>query len=449
MNPDVHIQKVIKIEKVESIKEDTLNQKHVKPKAITEKKGPIEKPIKIKNFDLIQQKQASPKKKEPPKKLKIILIKPPPEKTIKFVARTKSTAGILTGDKSLLHEHKALIQEMIHCSNATLIRNIYDNGYHCFYCKKHEASPFELKRHTMEAHSDANTLTCFTKRDCVAKLRVKLDITDLKCKLCSIEINTLEELKEHLANIHKRPVNLQLKNQIVPMKFDDGDLKCCICGNFVYFMSGLLKHMHSHYPHYECTAPGCNAAFMNQGCLQTHVRHSHTACNLKCKFCSEVFDREVMRKTHEKYKHGAKVMMSKCHICGMKFSDFAIKQRHVSQVHDGRREYKCNACDSVLCSVAGLRRHVNRVHLMERRFPCGLCDKAFFAKAQLDNHMISHTGERNFKCDFCNKKFSRKKTLKEHIRIHLNDRRFKCQLCGLGFVQNCSLKGHMKSKHGQ
>lgn len=448
MNPDVHIQKVIKIEKVESVKEEPQNLNTIMiPTAIKVQKASMQRPIKIKNFGLIKQESSSSKKKETSKKLKILLIKPPPERKIKLVAKKVATGNLAAGDKSLLQEHKALIQELTKNSNATLIRNVFDNGYHCFYCDSHESTPAALKRHTIEEHGDA-TLTCFTKRDSVAKLRVKLDITDLKCKMCFQEIETLEELKEHLVNVHKRPVNLELKNQIVPMKFDDGDLKCCICGNFVYFMSGLLKHMHTHYPHYECTAPGCNAAFMNQGCLNNHIRHLHTASNLKCNFCPEIFDREVLRKTHEKYKHGAKVMMSKCHICGLKFSDFSIKQKHVSDVHDGRREYKCNACDSVLCSVAGLRRHVNRVHLMERRFPCHLCDKAFFAKAQLDNHIICHTGERNFKCDFCNKKFSRKKTLREHIRIHLNDRRFKCQICGLGFVQNCSLKGHMKSKHG-
>ncbi|XP_052757171.1 zinc finger protein 208-like [Galleria mellonella] len=339
-------------------------------------------------------------------------------------------------DASVLRKHYVNIREILKHSNATPIRSRGGIGYACSFCTDQYPDPADLKRHTLEIHNDLSKAS-FMQRNRLFEYFVRLDITELICKICGINIDTLENLMAHLKSDHQIKIFTDIKNHILPFKFETKSLQCFMCLNVFNKFKSLLEHMNSHYKNYVCNT--CQAGFVNMRQLTNH-RPSHKTGTFKCGYCDKVFDTQAKRRGHEKGVHIYKNVLHKCGYCNERFTLPRLKDEHLKSVHGVRISFNCQACDKTFNSTKLLNSHTKRDHLMERFFKCKQCDKEFFAVGQLKNHMLSHTGEREYKCDVCLKSYGRKYTLKEHMRIHADDRRFKCEHCGQAFVQKCVIK---------
>lgn len=339
-------------------------------------------------------------------------------------------------------------QENVDCiikyTNATPFKGFLRTGYACFFCSVEYEKAIDLKEHTILEHCSENKL----RATVVSDRSIKLDLTDLVCRICEESLDTLENMLDHLRLDHNKNIHTDVQNHLVPFKFDSDILKCVVCSEEFVSFKLLNDHVNlNHYKNYACHE--CGRGFINKRSLQSHS-YRHETGIFTCQFCSKIFTTRIRRLDHERSVHMTNNKRHKCGYCGEKFIDIAKKKEHEVVVHSAAKLiYKCQACNKIYGNQKSLRIHIRSYHLMLRPFKCSQCGMEFYKNIELKMHMVKHTGVRDFECGVCNKAFGRKSTLREHMRIHTNDRRFKCEYCGQTFVQKCSWRGHMRAKHGE
>lgn len=142
-----------------------------------------------------------------------------------------------------------------------------------------------------------------------------------------------------------------------------------------------------------------------------------------------------------------------CSWCGVAFRRVADLNRHVL-IHTGQRPFRCSVCDQSFRLKNILRVHM-RIHTGEKPFVCSVCDKAFAYKQSLEKHKCADptfTGdeeaEKPYSCSECGKRFSRSSNLKTHMFVHTEERPQKCVACLATFKQKSSLDRHLRVRHG-
>lgn len=345
-----------------------------------------------------------------------------------------------------LEKHRTNIREIIQWSNATPIRCRGGIGYACCFCTEQFPDPADLKKHTIEQHDDDTKSTFMKGKDMYGYL-VKVDITGLQCKLCGEEIDTLEQIMDHLKDVHDRNISTDIPNHILPFKFDAECLRCFMCQNVFNRFKALQEHMHTHYRNYLCEV--CDAGFVNRHLLLCH-NEGHKTGVFACEQCTEVFDTLRKKKLHQRKIHDGLNKPHKCGYCEERFKENCHKIEHLAKVHGVVGPLiKCQACDRTFANQQTWLLHTKKYHLMQRHHKCTRCEMDFFSKRELTDHMVKHTGTREYRCEMCFKSYGRLKTLKEHIRrLHPEERKFKCVDCGQSFDKTLALKCHISAKHG-
>ena len=116
----------------------------------------------------------------------------------------------------------------------------------------------------------------------------------------------------------------------------------------------------------------------------------------------------------------------------------------------GLTDGMCQICGKYFKGPNYLKRHISTVHERKKDFKCDICDKGFTEKKSLKQHISTqHEGKRPFKCELCKKSFTVKRTLMEHVSvIHEGKRPFKCHKCSKAFVSKQKMKFHIDKAHG-
>lgn len=108
-----------------------------------------------------------------------------------------------------------------------------------------------------------------------------------------------------------------------------------------------------------------------------------------------------------------------CHLCPSTFFFKQNRDRHINEVHLGKRPHKCEfpGCNGAFKNRSGLKQHVRTVHEKARPFKCDKCDSTFGQRNHLTQHvLVVHDKVKMFQCEFCGMSFSNVGNRTQHIR---------------------------------
>lgn len=343
----------------------------------------------------------------------------------------------------VIKKHRENICSVLAYSNATPIRGYWGGGYVCAFCPQQFTEASALQTHTRNHGNLSKLYIVHHVRNHVTRL----DVTGLKCGICDIKIKDLNTLMHHLKQ-HKKPIHFDIKNHMIPFKFDTKQLECIQCSKKFNHFKNLSEHMANlHYRNYVCGR--CDRGFVNKVHLVAH-KDTHKTDNFWCNYCGKLFDTRRKKTTHERLKHTLQTKTVKCEFCSMRFQNTPQKNNHELRAHMKQQiAFSCNQCSKKYVRQRSLREHVNKDHLLQRPYKCPekACDKAFFLNRTLQAHIITHDNAKPFPCNLCQKAYRSEKALKEHMYTHNHKREFKCNKCYKSYVLEDNLRRHLKDKH--
>ncbi|XP_026489367.2 zinc finger Y-chromosomal protein 1-like isoform X11 [Vanessa tameamea] len=281
---------------------------------------------------------------------------------IKLISKATPSLKVVIKKKLEVDKHLDNIREILLNSNATPIRCKGGIGYACSFCTEQFPEPADLKTHTIEIH-DERTKSNFMKGITLDDFIVKLDITNLKCKLCDTNLENISDFLDHLKTKHDKRTGVN--SHIIPFKFDSDVLRCSICSKQFNNFKVLMEHMNIHFGNHVCEV--CGAGFVNKRTLRTHG-YRHKTGIFSCSTCSKIFDTKVKRREHERAVHIHMHRRNKCGYCGERFTDYTKKNEHEVKIHGAKPIIlSCNACEKIFDNQRSLTVHSKNYHLMERR----------------------------------------------------------------------------------
>ncbi|XP_045456948.1 zinc finger protein 665-like [Melitaea cinxia] len=245
-------------------------------------------------------------------------------------------------------------------------------------------------------------------------INVKIDISNLTCKLCFENPIALNDLINHL--ISKHHVNYDKSiDCLQPFRVVKDNMPCPICPDTVFrYFKKLLEHMNEFHSDNNIVCAHCGLTFRGHPNYRAHMSRYHRSKACQCPDCNMEFWNLEKLARHRANIHGTKKY--KCPQCVEKFITQHLMRKHQIIVHGFG--HKCPYCSKMFTRNSHMKNHVRRLHLKEKNVECTVCKEKFFDRALLNVHMVKHLGERNYHCDVCGKKFLWKKNLRGHMTSH-------------------------------
>ncbi|CAG9106356.1 unnamed protein product [Plutella xylostella] len=305
----------------------------------------------------------------------------------------------------------------------------------CCFCYSPFEDPTQFREHMDWEHHQIDKSTVVTE-----KFTTRVDIHDLRCKICKEGFPTLEPLSEHLISQHQIKIDSQHDLGLAPLKLEKERFFCYVCQKVFIAFYALFVHAISHLSRNICDACGKN--FATQNGLDRHVLNSHTVrVDFPCKRCKQTFPSKEKRREHLAMSKSC--LPIRCRQCHDRFTCKEMLEHHRVNVHGmTRRMHTCKLCGEVYHNRTLLYFHFKSTHTDDLR--CQYCDRTFKVRSSLQEHVNStHTGERPFNCPVCEKGLVSKKALAKHVIIHDDTKKVPCPVCGRLFVA----REHMDSEH--
>lgn len=325
--------------------------------------------------------------------------------------RTAKTLNLMTNTRNTLNLVKRKnVASVIQNSTAMPFRR-HSGRYMCYFCPKKYIQVYDLKNCCKNNWSNTK-LTQYVRN--VELLRV--DITDLSCRLCLLKTENIRNLISHLNSMHGLKISDGVDNIFACYRLSDDSLNCVDCGasfdNFIK-LSNHYEMDHMSGMKYPCGL--CGQIFNNKNTLRTHVLVVHSKAKHKCQYCYRRFDSTSRKQRHEISAHKLK-----CEQCELEFSSRERLNKHLISAHGiWKTVFECDICNQKFRLKCRLLKHTKRTHSKEKTIMCTECGAAFFDEIGLRLHMATvHVAIKNFDCDFCSKKFNTKSKLTRHKKIH-------------------------------
>lgn len=295
------------------------------------------------------------------------------------------------------------------------------NLFYCLYCEEFFSEPAFLRQHNELMHASESSVKIKRSIYKIPRLQpLKIDITNLNCKLCKEKIHEFSALKDHLVSVHNKKVT-QSFDGVMPLKLSQDNIQCVICEAQYSEHKLLIQHMNIHYKNFICLT--CGSSYVTEHNLRNHSL-THVNGNYACKGCDKTFHTKRARNHHEAEIH-RQLKRYRCEICNVNFRYYRGRILHNAEVH---------------------ALNVEQVKV-RKMFDCEYCEMKFHSKSDLKDHLPSHKREKKLRCEVCGVTFHRKRSLTIHKRIHLTDTEVCCDACGAIFCDECSLKQHIKDHH--
>ncbi|XP_049704024.2 zinc finger protein 431 isoform X14 [Helicoverpa armigera] len=395
-------------------------------------------------LDLLDNSKATEKRKSstktkavPAKKTKSVKKEPVKAGASKVVAKTDKKKKEVNPMYVARHNAKMMIQ-----FTTAYPFKLPESSMVCVYCCDSFPDPAVFRDHMRTEHQDFKVKMAFNH---VGEGAIKVDCTDLKCRICFETLNNIEQAAEHLYNIHCKNININHDLGLHPFKIYMNKYACAMCAEKFSTLALLSKHIHTHFVKYTCDT--CGKSYAMYTSLQSHLRFTcfSGSQKIKCRKCKKVFLTLLERNNH--LEKSLRCRQHVCNVCGDRFVTWNMKQNHMKTTHNvPQKSYTCPECDIVFKKRDYLRSHFITAHT-DDYYECSYCEKRFDSETNLKRHLVIHTGERNFICSVCSKAFPRKSTLDQHMWIHSEVKKHECKMCDKTFNQRVSWRTHMKSRH--
>lgn len=312
----------------------------------------------------------------------------------------------------------------------------------CVFCESSFEDPAQFREHVNSAHKKFNVKDAFWHvRPCYY---LKVDCTELRCRICSESFNKLDEVAAHL-NTHPQCGKVDLNHDLglQPFILHKGRYTCALCDTKGLTIRGLSRHMQTHYVKYTCET--CGKPYASSESLRSHTLTVHAGDKkCLCRKCMKYFSSADERRQH--LIESPSCWPRLCRICGERFMMESQKKQHLENVHGTKPVFACPECPKIYSNKTQRRKHFVICHT-DKRMSCSYCDKKFWTKRNLAEHIVVHTAEKSFICSVCSKSFLRKSYLTQHMWVHSDIKRFECSLCKKQFVHKISWKAHMQCCH--
>lgn len=278
---------------------------------------------------------------------------------------------------------------ILQCSTACPFRT-WKSNFSCVFCRVQSSDPSTLRAHVVTRHENYDVQAAFYKK--LGKEFLKIDITDLQCKLCFMPIENFENLTYHLKNDHQQPINSDAQLGVLPFRLNDGSIwKCTMCPNEFKDFVSLNKHTSEHFQNYVCDT--CGEGFITESAMIAHTKVPHEN-KYNCSRCVATFSTLDERNVHVKTQHTSTPYM--CVYCKDKprFANWELRKKHLMEVHNyktGADKYECTTCQKSFKTRSGKYNHMARTHRLKKdtelNYPCHSCPKAFTTQLFLDKHV--------------------------------------------------------------
>ncbi|XP_023688996.1 uncharacterized protein [Paramormyrops kingsleyae] len=160
---------------------------------------------------------------------------------------------------------------------------------------------------------------------------------------------------------------------------------------------------------------------------------------LKCTECGKTFRHRSVLELHMRIHSKDKPFQ--CRVCGKGFKFSSYLQQHLI-IHTGQKPFKCPDCGKDFAFLQNMKTH-QRLH-QQKPYRCTQCRKGYSEEAELQRHMLSHTGDKPHKCQLCDKSFGLAYLLRDHLNTHTGERPHRCTECHKSFPWLSSLLVHQK-----
>ncbi|KAJ1142445.1 hypothetical protein NDU88_008770 [Pleurodeles waltl] len=199
----------------------------------------------------------------------------------------------------------------------------------------------------------------------------------------------------------------------------------------------------------EC--PTCNKRFLSKYYLKVHNRKHTGEKPFECSKCGKSYFRKDNLLEHE-----ARNCVNKsekaftCTICQDTFKRRAELQIHVVS-HTGEMPYKCSSCSQQFMKKKDHQSHMIKLHGAPKPHACSTCSKCFLTRTELRLHeAFKHRGEKLFVCEECAHRASSRNGLQMHVKSkHRNERPHVCEFCHRAFTQKANLNMHLRTHTGE
>ena len=248
--------------------------------------------------------------------------------------------------------------------------------------------------------------------------------------------NNCEHCEKSFTTKQRLKTHILLQHEKVPWV-------CEVCSQ--PYESEVKKNSHEKSSHPEVKCEQCDRIFRkNSKSLRIHIKREHMKITYDCEHCKKSFTTKQRLKTHILLQH-EKVSWI-CEVCSQPYESEDKKNSHEKSSHP---DVKCEHCDRIFRKNSKrLRIHIKREH-MKVTYDCDVCEKAFLSKGNLKQHKdIVHSEVKVNECDICGLKMSTSVALKYHKETVHDQIRDNCKICGKSYERK-NLYSHMYSVHGE
>ena len=236
-------------------------------------------------------------------------------------------------------------------------QHVKTQHFRCPYCDHRCLNEHSLKNHLHFKHNGSHACTldgCTRRFTTIHGLHMhwREEHAYFLCHLCKIQFESLEQIKEHDVQEHKKE-----------------KLECAYDGCKEWFTNKLKLRVHMKSAHgfrwkrvstkYTCIIPKCGKIFIDETSYRRHLEHTHNWYLCITHGCLLMFRTKQEREKHKSDMHASR--RSPCEYCTTgrsQRSKFQLHQ-HTKMVHN---MYHCGFCNLVFRSDDDLQRHTLRVH---------------------------------------------------------------------------------------